>query len=266
MKMGSINILIENLVEKDNDEYIQMLFEKDRKGKDITGGYKKDSVPENKLLNLLENSTKDERIQCLLNVILRAENINEDSVSDKVFEYCLNYPGEWKRTLLILLAHMRLKKEQLKQLIGEEIIPEAFYQLFFINLRDNDLQISQFRDFLLEYENHLSLLANFQEHTEGKNINQDKIDLANQLVREQLKEDIQSYANTMFHHSEGLFILNLYDDNLSVSQFREFLLENEKYFIGRLADCKKDLEYSRRKNICQEKINLVDQLLNLQYS
>jgi hypothetical protein len=147
--MKSINILIENLVEKDNEEYIQMLYEKERKGKNITGEYKKDSIPEEKLLKLLEKSSTDERIRCLLIGILGGEEINADCISDKIFEYCLNYPTHWKRTLLILLAHMRLKKEQLEQLNQRIETSEAFYQLYLINMRDNNLHITRFRDFLL---------------------------------------------------------------------------------------------------------------------
>ncbi|MDR2522927.1 MAG: hypothetical protein LBC93_04410, partial [Synergistaceae bacterium] len=116
MKMKSISILIENLLEKGSEEYIQMLYERSRRGKSITGEYKKDSVPEEKLLELLEKSTKDERIQWLLILILDEREINADSISDKVLEYCLNYPTSWKRTLLVSLAHIHLKKEQLKRL------------------------------------------------------------------------------------------------------------------------------------------------------
>jgi hypothetical protein len=53
-------------------------------------------------------------------------------------------------------------------------------------------------------------------------------------------------------------LLNLYDDNFSVLQFQEFLLENEKD-LGNLADEKRCV---RREDLCQDKIDLVDQLIH----
>jgi hypothetical protein len=254
--MKSINILIENLMEKDNEEYIQMLYEKYRKGKSITDEYKKDSVPEEKLLELLEKSSKDERLRCLLIEILGGEEINASSISDKILGYCLNYPTPWKRTLLVLLAHMHLKREQLEQLNQVVETSEAFYQLLLLNLRDNDLDITLFRDFLLENEKYLDDVTNFREHIEGQSINQDKIDLTNQLARDHLEECIQTSSNAIFRYSSSLFLLNLYDDNISISQFQAFLLENEKYLD--LANSKRLL---RRQDLCQEKIDLVEQLI-----
>lgn len=254
MNMKSINVLIDNLVGKDNDEYIQMLYERSMRGKSITGEYKKDSVSEEKLLELLEKSSKDERVLCLLIQLLSDGKINADSISDKVLEYCLNYSSEWESTLLMILAHMQLKKKQLERLNQAIETPEAFYQLFLLNLRDNNLDIDLFRKFLLENKKHLGELANFREHIEGQNINQDKIDLTNQLARAQLEECIRTSDNSLF--SSFLLLLNLYDDKFSVAQFREFLFGNEKKFSN-LADSTRLV----RQQLCQEKVDLVDQLI-----
>ncbi|MDR1978414.1 MAG: hypothetical protein LBQ42_06740 [Synergistaceae bacterium] len=157
--MQSINILIENLLKKGNEEYIQMLFEKCRKGMSIASEYKKDSVSEDKLLELFENSSKDERIQWFFIEIL--SKINEVSISDEIFEYCLNYPTPFKETLLGLLAHMLLKKEQLEQLNQTIESPEAFYQLFLINLRDNDLICCEISGFYVEKWKIFKLISKF---------------------------------------------------------------------------------------------------------
>lgn len=259
MNMKSINVLIDGLVEKDNEEYIQKLFERSSRGKSITGECKKDSVPEEKLLELLRNSIKDERLQYLLLDILDEREINADSISDKVLEYCLNYPTPWRRTLLISLAHMHLKKEQLERLNQATEASEAFYQLLLLNLRDNDLDIAQFRNFLLENERHLSDSINFREHMEGQNINRDKIDLTNRLARAHLEKSIRTSTDLMFSPlPSALLWLNLYDDNFSVSQFREFLLEYEKYFSN-LAN---SIRFLRRRDLCREKIDVVDQLVH----
>ena len=253
MKKKSISILIENLVKKDNDEYIQMLYKEDEKGEDIVSDYEKDSVPEEMLLELLKNSSKDERIQSLLNEIIFY--VNEDSITDKIFEYCLHYPTSWKETLLILLAHIELKQEQLERLIQVMEVSEAFYQLFLINLRDNNLHITQFRDFLLKNEKYFSSLVNFQEHVEGHSINQDKIELTNKLVREQIEICNQHTPDDSTFSS--LFLLNLHDNDFSVSQFRDFLLENEQH----LCSLENFQERIRGQNINQDKINLTNQII-----
>jgi hypothetical protein len=180
--------------------------------------------------------------------------ITADSISDKVFEYCLHYPTPFKSTLLMILAHMQLKKEQLEQITQAIESPEAFYQLFLLNLRDNDLYIPQFRDFLLENKKYFSSIANFQEHIKGQNINQDKINLTNQLARVQLEKCIQISPHSMF---SSLFLLNLYDDNFSVSQFRDFLLENENH-LSSLANFRENI---KGQNINQDKIDLTNQLV-----
>ena len=71
---------------------------------------------------------------------------------------------------------MHLKRERLEQLNQVVETPEAFYQLFILNLRNNDLYIKQFLDFFLENERHLGEVTNFREHIKDHSINQDKID------------------------------------------------------------------------------------------
>jgi thiaminase len=141
----------------------------------------------------------------------------------------------------------QLVREQLEKYI---LTPanSMFSSLFLLNLYDDNLSVSQFREFLLENERHLSSLANFQEHIKGQSINQDKINLTNQLVRAQLEK--------------SLFFINLYDNKFSISKFRKFMLENEEYPIN-LAYWWKHARKRllRRQDICQEKIILVDQLV-----
>ena len=259
-KKKSISILIENLAKKGNDEYIQMIYEMNEKGENITNDYEKDTVPEEILLALLEKSTKDDRIQALLLSIMFDGEINANSISDKIFEYCLNYPTPWKDTLLMILAHMPLKKEQLEQLNNVIEDHEAFYQLFLINISDNNLPIKQFRKFLLENEKHLSLLFSFQEYMIGQNINQDKIKLTNKLVREHL--DISNYnlPTNYLNAFSSLFLLNLYDDNFSIKQFRDFLLHNKNH-LSLLADFRERI-YNQSLN--QDKIKLTNKLVREQ--
>ena len=147
-----------------NDTEHICIWHSDEKGKIIISNYEKDTVPEEKYLESLKNSNKDERIQSLLYEILF--DVKTDSISDKIFEYCLNYPTPWKETLLEILAHMHLKKEQLEQLNQIAYTSEAFYQLFFLNLYDNNLNITQFRDFLLGNKKYFGILGNFQKHNQ----------------------------------------------------------------------------------------------------
>lgn len=179
--MKSINVLIENILQKNSRKYCKMLINAlEINGDFISHNYKKDVVDDGKLLNLLNNSIKHRYIQWFLPEILFS--VDESSINDRVFERCLKYPGRYRKTLLTQLAHINLKKEHLERLNQILETPEAFYRLFLLYLCDNNLSVVALREFLMKNKHHLSQISNYKEHLIGQNIPPNKIDLVEKII------------------------------------------------------------------------------------
>lgn len=101
----------------------------------IFDDYAKDMVDERLLLKLLRKSIFSSKLkECLIEIIFA---IDEKSFTEKVFRFCLKYPGKFKLTLLTQLAHMWLSVEQLEMLNNRIKTPEAFCKLLCIYADDN---------------------------------------------------------------------------------------------------------------------------------
>lgn len=72
----------------------------------------------------------------------------ENSITDKVLHHCLNYPGRYRKTLLIQLAHMWLPPSQLELINNNINTPEAFCKLLVIYANSSNCAPLQFSDFL----------------------------------------------------------------------------------------------------------------------
>ena len=181
--MESINKLIDNLVQKRNKKYCKMIFDGfGKNGAFIFNNYQKDKVDEDSLINLLKSSTKYKIIQWFIPDILSLTD--ESSITNRVFEQCLKYPGRYRKTLLIQLAHMWLRKDQLIELNQILETPEAFYKLFLMYLQDKDFSVNQLQEVMLKNVKHLNALTNYKEHLSGREVTQDKIILADKLIEE----------------------------------------------------------------------------------
>jgi hypothetical protein len=192
--MDNINVLIKNLSQKKH--YCQMTFNEFEKNPAfILENFSKDYVEEDNLLNLLRNSINNKKIRYFIPDILFL--IDESSISDKVFEFCLEYPGHFRKTLLIQLAHLWLKKEYIEQLNQVLETPEAFYKLFLMYLLDIDLPVGDLQNLMLENKKYLSDIENYKEHIIGQSISQDKIELADSIIhkfKRPIREKVYRYV------------------------------------------------------------------------
>lgn len=179
--MNSIKVLVDFLINskpKDIKKELDNCFD----AGDIVREYRKDSVSEDKLIQLLQCSIKNKDIQLFLIDIFFF--INENSITDKVFEVCLNYPGRFKKTLLIQLAHNWLKEEQLKKLNSLLKTPEAFYKLFLLYLFNERVSVEQLYTFLLDNNKHLYAIKNYKEHLANKAVDKNKINMVETVLKE----------------------------------------------------------------------------------
>lgn len=123
-----------------------ILLNKSLKKEYILDCYRKDFVEEKLLLNLLKKSVIVSSLRCWIPDILCY--VHESSITSAVFEFCLRYPGKFRKTLLIQLAHMWLTKSQLLVLNDLLETPEAFCKLLVLYTEDEDCSAEEFLAFL----------------------------------------------------------------------------------------------------------------------
>lgn len=119
----------------------------------ICNHFQKGEVDEDLLLRLFKKSVHCNSIKQLLPDILY--HVDAHSISDAVVEFSITYPGEFRETLLSLLAHMWLSVEQLELINNYIHTPEAFCKLFFIYAEDTLYPEEKFEQFLLDNKHYL---------------------------------------------------------------------------------------------------------------
>ena len=120
----------------------------------ILKNYNKDYVEEKMLVCLILKSIVCPSIRLLLPDILYCTH--EHSITDRVFRVCCKYPGLYRETLLISLAHMWLSQKQLNLIAQHIDAPEAFCKLFVMNAENNSLPVADFVSFLEMHNSYLN--------------------------------------------------------------------------------------------------------------
>lgn len=119
----------------------------------ILRNYKKDYVEEKVLIHLLLKSIVCPSIRLLIPDILYYTH--EHSITERVFHVCCKYPGLYRETLLMSLAHMWLSQRQLTKITQLIDAPEAFCKLFVLYAENDNLPIGDFISFLEMHNSYL---------------------------------------------------------------------------------------------------------------
>lgn len=112
----------------------------------ILDGFEKGDVSEHLLIALIKRSLICPYVRIILPDILYLTYT--DSITDKVLYYCLHYPGQYRKTLLVQLAHMWLRPNQLELLNTSIDTPEAFCKLLVMYADSTNCTPLQFSEFL----------------------------------------------------------------------------------------------------------------------
>lgn len=107
---------------------------------------KKETVDEEVFINFLKKSFLFPILkEYLLDILFF---IDPKSITNKIFNLCVYYPGTFRNTLLIQMAHMWLTVEQLEILNQKIDTPEAFCKLLCIYSVDDNYSETDFKTFL----------------------------------------------------------------------------------------------------------------------
>lgn len=142
--------------------------------------YRKDIVDDKVLLKLIRKSMFSRKIRYLIPDILSF--IHEKSITDSVLQCCLHYPGRFKSTLLIQLAHMWLRPDQLEKINDYIDTPEAFCKLFGIYAADQSYSAEYFSRFLsnnMHFVRQVNCMEQLETHKIS--ISQEKHTILNEL-------------------------------------------------------------------------------------
>ena len=129
-------------------------------------GFSAQKVEEALLLKLLKRSRWVSPIRIWIVDILSLTL--EGSITDKVFFECLHYPGKFRKTLVIQLAHLWLSKEQLLSLNSLLDTPEAFCKLLILFSVDEAVSLEQYQRFLLNNTRFVNQVDCFDVLERGK--------------------------------------------------------------------------------------------------
>ena len=184
--MESINCLINLLINLDKKEIRNMLTDC-CDALEIIKKYEKDSVSKETLILLINRSVKYKEIQYFLIDIFSF--IDEKSITDDVLNICLHYPGRFRKTLLIQLAHLPLQEKFLIALNKRIDSTEAFYQLFLLYLFDNNKTCTELKLFLVKNKSKLYCLLNYKSLIKSRRIEKCKVDTIDFVLRK-YKEEI----------------------------------------------------------------------------
>ena len=183
--MDSINLLIDFLI-KSKPEEIRKILNDCREPEDILQKYKKDSVSENALIQLLQCSVKNKDIQWFLIDIFFF--IDDKSITEDVLDIFLHYPGKFKKTLLIQLAHLPLQEKFLIALNKRIDSTEAFYQLVLLYLFDNTKTCTELEKFLVKNKSKLHCLLNYKCLLKSRKIEKCKVNTIDLILNKYKKE------------------------------------------------------------------------------
>ena len=107
---------------------------------------KQETVDEKTFINFLKKSIYIPILkEYLIDIVCF---IDPKSFTDKIFNFCMFYPGSFRSTLLIQIAHIWLTVEQLEILNKKIDTPEAFFKLLCIYSEDDNYSESDFKTFL----------------------------------------------------------------------------------------------------------------------
>ena len=135
----------------------------------VWNNYYIDEVEEIKIIKLLKKSKHLHSIRWLIPDIIFL--IKEDSITNKVLDYCINYKGKFRKTLLVQLAHMRLTPEQLIKINNLIDTPEAFCKLVDLYINDDKYSIEGLNELLVsnaKYINEVEYLLKSLNKTNKK--------------------------------------------------------------------------------------------------
>lgn len=150
----SITELVEVLVSPVNYlAKIQLFVGLSKNRNYIYDHFRKGEVDENLLLHLFRKSVHSNTIKQLLPDVLYY--IEPRSISDAVVDFSITYPGEFRETILSLLAHMWLNVRHLELINSCIQTPEAFCKLLYIYAEDIHCSKEKFHRFLCENKHFL---------------------------------------------------------------------------------------------------------------
>lgn len=176
--MKNINELISFLIEANEMEISKKLNSCDDVA-EVLEEYEKDLVSEDKLENLLHRSIIIKDIQYFLIDIFFY--IDEKSISDKIFDLVIKYPGQFRETLLTQLGHIWLSKKQLYKLNEVLKTSEAFYKLFILLMQDNNSSTNDIKKLLTDNRKHWKAIYNYHEHLTDQ-ISKNKIRFVDEFI------------------------------------------------------------------------------------
>ncbi len=144
---ASICCLVNDATGKNSISFCKILFEKFNINPNyILENYYRDTIDERSLIKLLKKSVIFTRIRWFIPDILALTN--ENSITDNVLNTAVRYPGTFRNTLLIQLAHMWLTPNLLEVVNNNLITPEAFYKLFYTYATSSSYSPKFFQEFL----------------------------------------------------------------------------------------------------------------------
>ena len=120
---------------------------------------KKETVDEKVFINFLKISVLFPILkEYLLDILFF---VDPKSITNKIFNLCMLYPGKFRTTLLIQMAHMWLTVEQLEILNKKIDTPEAFCKLLYIYSIDDNYSETDFKTFLCRNVKNINLVDCF---------------------------------------------------------------------------------------------------------
>lgn len=132
----NISDLLTRMVAFGGGIYGYACFKKWEKDDDFYDNYSCSKVEERVLIKFLRKSIALPYLRYFIIDIFGYSLIDPESISDRVLDLCMRYPGKFRDTLLTQLGHMWLAPDQLERLNCKMKTPEAFYKLLSIYLTD----------------------------------------------------------------------------------------------------------------------------------
>lgn len=176
--MKSINILINSLIDRKlNKQLIKICYGDDLY---ISRNYYKDKVEESKIILLLKQSHRKWKLQVVLLDIFYY--IEESCFTDKIIDICKNYPGKFKKTLLIQLAHIWLSEKQLENIIEVIKVPEAYCKLLIIKVCNEECPEYELEKFVQMNSQYFKDLKSIDRYFIDTNISADRIKVVENLL------------------------------------------------------------------------------------
>lgn len=176
--MESIKNLIDGLIDcKSGKDLCEKCYNDDLY---IANSYFKDHVEEAKIIALIRSSLHNYKLQTVLLEIIFY--IDEKSFTDNIIENCINYPGKFKDTLLIQLAHVWLSEKQLEKINEVVKIPEAYCKLLYIKVCNEKISEDELTKFIQTNKCYFEDLKDYIAYFKKANVNPERIRLVDKLL------------------------------------------------------------------------------------